>query len=613
MEKLEKNLNEPVIEDTNKAIAEKTNTLEKTLEKVDTQKSISEKDESNKAANIKQDVSNTKTSKKETKPNALTLPKKNKKKKIILFSLIFILILALLVLSTIFSIITDKSDKIISGISINGIDISNLSKSDALVKLKSELSTDLNKNITLTKGEYSTILNTESLEVSYDFEKSVDEAYNIGRNEGNIFINNYKIISTLIFKKTITPSINLNSDLLTKKIEEINNELPDRVINANYKIENNNLIIGNSYSGYKIKTDDLTNKIFNAISTDVSSIEIPVEKFEATKPDIEAIYKEIYKAPVDATFTTNPYSVVKEETGLDFAISIDEAKSILAEEKDSYIIPLKTLTPNVTTKTLPQEAFPDLLASYSTSFATSNYNRSTNIALATNSVNGYVLMPGETFSYNSTVGQRTAARGYKEAGVYVNGEVTTGIGGGICQVSSTIYNAVLLSNLEVTERLNHTFIPSYVPAGQDATVSWGYPDFKFKNNRNYPIKIVASSANRTISINIYGLKTDDDYTVKISSSRVATIPFNTQYKDDPTLPSGTTKIIQSGSNGCKTQTYKILYKDGVEISRTLINSDTYQPHNQVIARGTKLVAAPPSTNNQTPTDSGISISNVPTE
>ena len=103
--------------------------------------------------------------------------------------------------------------------------------------------------------------------------------------------------------------------------------------------------------------------------------------------------------------------------------------------------------------------------------------------------------------------------------------------------------SVLLSNLEIVERSNHTFIPSYVPAGQDATVSWGAPDFKFKNNRNYPIKIVATSSNRTISVNIYGLKTNDDYTVKIESSRVGTIPFSTEYKDDPSLPVGTSSKL----------------------------------------------------------------------
>lgn len=202
-------------------------------------------------------------------------------------------------------------------------------------------------------------------------------------------------------------------------------------------------------------------------------------------------------------------------------------------------------------------------------------------------------MPGETFSYNSTVGERTAARGYKEAGVYLNGEVTTGLGGGICQVSSTLYNAILLANLEIVERSNHTFKPSYVPAGQDATVSWGSPDFKFKNNRNYPVRISASTSNGTIVFNVYGLKSDDDYQVKILSYEVGSIPFSTQYQETSALPAGTQKVTQAGSNGCKTQTYKVLYKNGNEVSKTLINSDTYKPHNQVVSVGTGSVSTEP--------------------
>lgn len=111
-------------------------------------------------------------------------------------------------------------------------------------------------------------------------------------------------------------------------------------------------------------------------------------------------------------------------------------------------------------------------------------------------------MPGQSFSYNQTVGKRTIAAGFKVAGVYANGEVTEGVGGGICQVSSTLYNSVLLSNLEVVERHNHSFNPGYVPAGQDATVSWGGPDFKFKNNRSYPVRIVASVSGGTITVQI---------------------------------------------------------------------------------------------------------------
>ena len=512
--------------------------------------------------------------------------KTNVKKKIIITFSILLILIILFTLTFIFGLVVSQSENIISGISINNIDVSGLTKSQAIEKLNSNFSNKLSSDLTLTYGDYTTTLNLESIKPELALNSAVDTAYNIGRSEGNIFLNNLKIVSTKFNKKNLVINVNFNAELFSKSIENINNEIPDKVVNSSYKIDGSNLIVENSANGYKIQDDLLKKNLENAILNNESTVQIPLEQFEAEAVDILAIYNAIHKDAVDAYFTTNPYEIHKEEEGLDFAISIEDAQKLVSQDQATFTIPLKVLKPKVTVKNLSQEAFPDLLASYSTSYATSSANRCTNVELATKSINGYVLMPGETFSYNDTVGQRTAARGYKEAGVYLNGEVTTGLGGGICQVSSTLYNAVLLSNLEIVERTNHTFKPSYVPAGQDATVSWGAPDFKFKNNRNYPIKISATTSGKNIYFNIYGLKTDDDYEVKIVSNQVGTVPYTTSYQNTSSLPSGTQKVIQSGSNGCKTETYKILYKNGTEVSRTRINADTYKAHNQVISVGT---------------------------
>ena len=195
-------------------------------------------------------------------------------------------------------------------------------------------------------------------------------------------------------------------------------------------------------------------------------------------------------------------------------------------------------------------------------------------------------MPGETFSFNQTVGQRTKAAGFKEATAYSNGQVVQEVGGGICQVSSTLYNAVLYANLEIVERTNHGFKPSYVKPGLDATVSWGGPDFKFKNNRNYPVRIKTDTSGKVLKIYIYGLKTDNDYTVTLDAQYVSTVYYETIYQKDSSLGSGESKVIQSGSNGCKTATYKYLYDaNGTLIASECISRDTYNPHNKIIAVG----------------------------
>ena len=533
-------------------------------------------------------------------------PKAKKKKGPIIIFFTFI-ILALATLSVIFGFITSKSDKIISGVSINGIDVSKLNKSQAVQLLNDKLSPNLNNTITFAYGDYKKELNLQDLGAEIQAENSVDSAFAIGRSEQNIFANNFKVISTFFKKQDVALSAKYDQAKLNDFIDSLNNELPDRAIPVDYRIEDTNLIIVNSVSGNKVKTEELSALITDCIVNNKTEVEIPVEKYEAEPINIEAIYNEIKKDPVDASFTKEPFEIHKEQDGIDFNISLDEAKQIISENKEEYIIPLKITKPAITVKNLPQEAFPDLLGTYHTSYATSIANRKTNISLASQSVNGFVLMPGEIFSYNGTVGQRTPARGYKEAGVYVNGRVETGYGGGICQVSSTLYNAVLLANLEIVARTNHMFQPGYVPSGQDATVSWGAPDFQFKNNREYPVRIAITADGSTITASIYGVKTENDYTVKVVSSVVGTIPFTTEYEDDSSLPAGATKVIQGGSNGCRTETYKILYRDGNEVSRVRVSSDTYRPHNQVVARGTAQPTPTPTPEPSTPDTPSVTV------
>ena len=167
------------------------------------------------------------------------------------------------------------------------------------------------------------------------------------------------------------------------------------------------------------------------------------------------------------------------------------------------------------------------------------------------------------------------------------GEVVDGIGGGICQISSTLYNAVLQSNMEIVERRNHQFVTSYVPAGRDATVAYGSIDFKFKNTRKYAIKIKATVSDGIATISIYGIKENDEYTVSFSTRTISTIPYTVKYVDDSTLTAGTEKVKQSGANGLITETYIIKSLNGKVVSKELLSKDTYSAMQRIILRGTK--------------------------
>lgn len=255
---------------------------------------------------------------------------------------------------------------------------------------------------------------------------------------------------------------------------------------------------------------------------------------------------------------------------------MEEATNLLNNSNEQTItIPLKITEPSVTTNQIGTEAFPNLISTFSTTFSTSNSNRTTNIRLASNKINGVVLMPGEEFSYNTVVGPRTAAAGYKTAAVYVGGRVENGIGGGICQVSSTLYNTALRANLQIIKRSNHRFATGYVPLSTDATVSWGGPEFVFKNSRKHPIKIVSQVNGGRITVSIYGCKEDVEYEVVIQSQTLQTIPMKTEYRTNPALPQGTKKTVQKGHGGYKSRAYRILKLNGEVVSKELLSTDTY--------------------------------------
>lgn len=513
-----------------------------------------------------------------------------KKLKSFLLLLIPLFIFAILVgiLSTVFALINRDNETIFSGISVQGIDVSNLTIDEAKKKVSSIIGNHISEEISLQHNDFQTVILPEQFGVSFDVDNAVEQAYYIGKSD-NLIKNNYTILSLLLKNYNISPSINYDEDLLNSLIDSINAQLPDRVVNPGYSIDGTNLVITSGKDGILISSSDLKDEILsflNDISSKNETINIPVNNVGAEPINLDAIYKDIFKLPVDASYTTNPYVVYPSSNGLDFAISMEDAKAIISNQQDEYTIPLKITYPNVTTKQIGNEAFPDLLSQFSTSFTSSGYNRSNNIILSSAKLNGLVLMPGEEFSYNQAVGQRTKADGFRKAGAYSNGKVVQEVGGGICQVSSTLYNAVLYANLEIVERTNHYFNPGYVKAGLDATVSWGGPDFRFKNNRNYPIRIVTDTSGKKLKVYIYGLKTDDDCTVVLDPRYISSVPYKTTYQKDPSLATGETRVISSGSNGCKTATYKYVYdKNGTLISSECISRDTYSPHNKVVAVG----------------------------
>ena len=471
----------------------------------------------------------------------------------IIFSCIFV---AMLILFIVFSILTLKSTKMAKGISIKGIDVSNLSKKDAREKVANYINNSFTEEIPLKHNDFTTSLSTYQLGIYFNLDKAIEKAYNIGKT-GNIFQEDYEVLKTIINKTNIDVDFTIDEDLLSHDLSDISSKLPDKVVESSYYIDGNNLIITKGQSGQVVNIDKSANYIKSQINN--LNVNEPIELFtedaSPSKINIESIYNEIHKDPVNAYYTQNPYVIHPSENGMDFAITLDEAKNLLQEDKNEYTIPVKVVYPSVTTNMIGTEAFPDLLSTFSTKYSASNKSRTTNLILAANKINGTVLMPGETFSYNKVVGARTIAAGYKEAPIYVSGRVENGLGGGICQIASTLYDAAIYANLEIVERSNHQFVPSYIGASRDATVVYGSIDFKFKNNRDYPIKITCSVSGGVANFKIWGLKSDNDYQVEITS-----------------------RITNKTSSAIYSEAYKILKKNGVTVNTVLLSKDTYKRH-----------------------------------
>lgn len=527
---------------------------------------------------IKDDINVEKSKRKKTKNNML---------------LVLIFIIIILFLSTIFAIININNENVIKGIYIENVNVSDLTKED-LNKLVNEKISSI-EDIEMYYGEYSTIIKLEDIGLQIDEKEAIRNAISTGKSN-NIILDNYKILKSKLFKTKLHINVIIDEKKLEETIKNMQVEMPEAIKEYSYEVEKDNLIVTKGKAGEVINEEQLKERIIenvkNQFNGNTERVAIPTQYLEPSEIDIEKIYHEIYKEAKDAYIIEEPFELHKEENGVDFKITIEEAKELLKEDKETYIIPLKITKPKIEVKDLGDKLFKQTLSKYTTIYDAGNTNRAHNIALAAKTINGTILLPGETFSYNKKLGNTTKEKGYKPGGAYVGGKVVQAYGGGICQVSTTLYNSVLYANLEIVERHNHSYAVNYVPAGRDATVAYGGKDFKFKNTRSYPIKIVASAKNGVVSISIVGIKEKKEYEIELTSTVLNTTPCTTVYENNSDLAEGKQKVVQKGHSGLKSIAYKIVKYNGKTISKTVLSKDTYKPMNRIVQVGTKKVKTP---------------------
>jgi len=302
-----------------------------------------------------------------------------------------------------------------------------------------------------------------------------------------------------------------------------------------------------------------------------------------------ALTEEVNCKPKDAIVQVEGDKVHIEPGEVGRRLDVDASQAHLAAQLTDPRLAVVDLVINTEQPAITDDMvanFDTVLSSYSTPFNPGRVQRTHNLELAMGIVNNTILQPGEQFSLNETVGPRLTEHGYKSAPIFLQGEVVPSIGGGVCQVASTLYNAALLANLKVTERHHHSRPVDYTPSGRDATVYYGQIDLKFTNTLKYPILIIGYAEGARLHAKIIG-NSKDRFEVELLRSGVSSIGFAVKEVPDPELEEGKQEVEKPGRNGTRVTLTRVVKQDGREIAREVLHTDVYGAQTKLVRVGTK--------------------------
>ena len=527
------------------------------------------------------------TDAKAAKPPRPRKPKKSHKGLIITLVVVSVLLAAIAVGLILWADSVTASDTNLPGVYVGSTNVGGLTEKETLELLKGQ---QWDKSVS---GTMTVQLPAEqSFRIDYirsgavlTAESAAAAAYRYGHGS-NKFDNLKTYISSLMTPVDITEGDkSLNRDyimaLVTRALERFDKHIGD----GSYTVDEaaSEMVYIKGAGQIKLDAEDVYAKAVEGLKALESSVSYALPAQDVTAPDFNALHTELMREPHDAYYDKETGEIVPDVKG--FAFDVSEAESLwnAAGLLEEVRIPVKIDMPEMTAEQLVASLFRDKLGSQTTLYTYSSDARINNIKLCAAKLNGLVLNPGEEFSFNGTIGQRTTEAGFKAAAAYNDGQVVQEVGGGICQVSSTIYCAAMLAQMTTVERTCHMFVVTYLPYGLDATVSWPGPDYKFRNDRDYPVKIVAycNDADKSITIEIWGTDVDGSY-VELTSGY--------GYRYDSTYPD---VVI-----GYSAVSYRNIYdKDGNLIDRVFEASSSYDLHEDEIKW-------PEPSESPTPSDTG---------
>ena len=488
-----------------------------------------------------------------------TAMKKHKKTIIITLCILFITCLALYVTG----IATLPHNTVMNNVYVEDIYVGGMTYDEVLKTMEKTFLLENQKIIVNCNGKQA-IINGNDIGMAANPIDTAKKVYNYGKS-GNLLADGFKNALRLVKKRVVIPVAEINQELLANKINEFGIQIFGEMIGHYVEINeiDTTATIWPGHTGYNPNDDksyqEACKIVTEAISKDKYNIYLPLSVSSPPELTMQIFDGLVYTDPQNAQYKVenNTVEIVPEKTGR--YINKEEAATLLPLVKEGgevIKIPYYVSYADITSQMLSDKLFSHTLASYSTNYGGSTANRAANVARAAELINGKVLSPGEIFSFNDTVGDRTVSNGFYTATEYVDGKSVQGIGGGTCQVSTTLYSAALYADLQIVHRENHVMTVGYVPLGQDATVAYGSVDFKFKNTTEYPIKIVATTGGGTITVSIVGTNWEPARTVELKHS--------TTYIGEDTSVTST----------------RYVYENGTLISTDPLGKSYYKPHKE---------------------------------
>ena len=488
--------------------------------------------------------------------------KKGQKASAALTICISLLVIAAIIVGGLYIYNNNLTGVIEEGVTLAGVNVGGMTQAEA-INAVTEVTKDTYTKIPMVV----TVLNDQIQidpsvsKATLNVRKAVRAAFKQGEAGEVVDISPYLNLDVAAIKSALDELGAKYSSTLTQSTYEVTGTAPDQI-----------LVINLGVPEYGLDMNLLYQEVLAAYSANVFTVEGTCGQIKPQPVDLKAILDMYYVAPIDAAYDKESQGIIEGIDGYGFDLTAAEQTLEDAAPGSTVKIPFKPIPPNVTAATLSSTLYKDILATWTATETDSDADRNVNLKLACEAINGIIINPGDTFSYNNALGERTAEKGYRYGPSFANGKTTKTIGGGICQVSSALYYCAMQADLKISTRKNHGFAVSYVPLGMDAAVSWGTLDFCFVNTTSYPIRIEASADGGSTTVTLLG--TDSrDYYVELEYEVLATLSYDTTYK---TMQADNAEGYKNGDyitephTGYSIQTYRCKYN---KETKELISKD----------------------------------------